>query len=95
MRNMQRNQWPEGIELTEGDREDFAGSRLITGRLTKKRYKLIKRSLRARNRAFDEDYSHGRCGHDYDCCGCVFAEKYSMRVVGNKIVIIHFQSRNY
>lgn len=70
------------------DREVF--TREFSGRLTRARYKLIDRFCRAASRRFKY-----RCGHDYDCCGCVFAVSMSFQYKQNLVVIHLTYHRNY
>lgn len=43
---------------------------------------------------FDLFEIHG-CGHDYDCCGCVFGGAYSIYPNGNRWVVNCTYARNY
>lgn len=70
------------------DREVF--TREFSGRLTRERYKRIDRFCRAASRPLKY-----RCGHDYDCCGCVFAMSMSFTYKQNLVVIRVIYYRNY
>lgn len=78
-------------------------TRVITGRLTKQRYKLLQRYCRKKTERAPYGYSPNgyryHCGHEYDCCGCLMAEYMTMKIEphwkGNKITFYFTQSFNY
>lgn len=57
----------KNFQIFGGDIDHTIYDRVITGRLTRKRYKTIMRYARMRSRSL------GHCGHEWDCCGCVSA----------------------
>lgn len=86
--------------------DDFAvqkSQRVIVGQLTKKRYLRIKRYAKAHTNTAPYGRSESghayRCGHDYDCCGCLCSERmyvdYKPHWKGHKVTLTFVQSFNY
>lgn len=102
-----RNKWKRwGIPVyAEGEEEpsypdERVCERILTGRLTKARYKIIERYARKHRRSQSDIYGEGfRCGHEHDCCGCLVGEwmstKYTRHWKGTKVVLRFSQSFNY
>jgi hypothetical protein len=61
---------------------------IIDGRMTKLRYKIINRY--ARKNSWRE-----HCGHEWDCCGCMFARGMELEYKNNKWVLEMSESFNY
>ncbi len=76
------------FNLVDGTDETSVYERKFSGRLTRKRYKLLD-SL-TRKRSYREN-----CGHEWDCCGCVFAVCYSFVYRNNQVIVRMVQFRNY
>lgn len=64
--------------------------RTFSGRMTKKRYQLIRRICRFYSRSFR--YS---CGHDWDCCGCLCGHSMTFTYKHNQVKIRISYSYNY
>jgi hypothetical protein len=62
--------------------------RRFSGRLTKARYKAVSRFCRMNT-------WRRHCSHEWDCCGCLFAQRMSFTYRHNQISIFIHQSRNY
>ena len=74
MRNSKK--WTE----IEGDFDHRVRERILHGRMTHKRYKIIERYCRKNS------YYTPACGHEWDCCGCVTSviyKAYYTRVASN------------
>jgi len=75
--------------------------RVIEGRLTKKRYEIVKKFIRGKNNSFKYPYGTSpngysySCGCSHDCCGCLCSEGIKAEFTKDKIVITHSQSFNY
>jgi hypothetical protein len=81
--------------------------RVITGRLTPKRYKCLTKYVRAFNRkvAFPYGISPNgyaySCGCEHDCCGCLCSERMEIEFKKEfnsenfKVILTHSQSFNY
>lgn len=86
---------------------DFEKSqRIISGRLTPKRYKLISHAVRKWNNEHSAPYGRSKdgyaynCGCEHDCCGCMTGEniKLDFATIGvNRVQIklIHSVGFNY
>jgi hypothetical protein len=64
--------------------------RIFSGRMTKRRYKIIE--------SFCRRYTYRpyyNCGHEYDCCGCFCGQNMSFTYKQNQVVIRFTQSFNY
>jgi hypothetical protein len=64
--------------------------RTFSGRLTKKRYKAISRWCRIASMR-----PYYRCGHDYDCCGCMCGQYAEFDYNRNQVTVTLVQSFNY
>jgi hypothetical protein len=67
---------------------DYSTSqRIISGRLTPKRYKLISKSVRLWNNEHSAPYGRSksgyayRCGCENDCCGCMTGESLKLNLI--------------
>jgi hypothetical protein len=77
--------------------------REFTGRITKKRYKIIMAYARKLTDTAPYGYSPNgyrySCGHEYDCCGCLVSEhghaQFAKHWKGNKVKVFYTQYRNY
>ena len=74
--------------LTDGDIDYRTYEYPIEGRMTRLRYKILSRYTR--KKSWRED-----CGHEWDCCGCMFAERMSLSYVSGNWKLILGQSFNY
>lgn len=72
----------EKFKKIDSDMDSAIYERIIKGRLTKKRYKIIAREVRKMDIG-----SLPNCGHEYDCCGCLcyqwanFTHKYNLTII--------------
>jgi hypothetical protein len=82
------SKWVEIVNENEPSFETLSLVRKFSGRMTKARYKILSRYCR-------KMIYRQRCGHDYDCCGCVFAEYYEFDYKQNQVIIYHSIHRNY
>jgi hypothetical protein len=62
----------------------------FSGRMTKERYKKLDSFCRLNSRPF-----RYRCGHDWDCCGCIFAVSMSFEYRHNQVTVHLTHHRNY
>jgi hypothetical protein len=62
--------------------------RVFTGRITKRRYKLI--DSYCRNKSYST-----HCSHEWDCCGCLHNQSVSFSYSFNQVKIKITQSFNY
>lgn len=62
--------------------------KVLDGRITKNRYKLLDRWVRSQNKKY-------HCGHDWDCCGCLHSTSATLLVTPNKAEILVTYSYNY
>jgi hypothetical protein len=74
--------------LIDGDMDWRRYEHPIEGRMTKLRYKILSRY--ARKKSWRES-----CGHEWDCCGCMFSEGMSLSYIDGKWKLILGQSFNY
>ena len=74
--------------LIDGDFDYRRYEKAIDGRMTKLRYKIISRY--ARKKSWRE-----HCGHEWDCCGCMFAESYNLSYTNGIWKLTVGQSFNY
>lgn len=64
----------------EYDFDRQTAQRIISGRLTRKRYELISKAVRKWNNEHSAPYGRSQngyaynCGCEYDCCGCMTGE---------------------
>lgn len=72
----------------DGDMDYRVYEHRIEGRMTKSRYKILSRYVRVKS------WREG-CGHEWDCCGCMFAENLKLNYVGGVWKLILTQSFNY
>jgi len=87
------------LELGDLDKTKFV--RVIEGRITRKRYKLIKRFVRKYN--IDNRYPYGvsekgyayRCGCEHDCCGHLVRTEMFATFGNNKTTIELISNYNY
>lgn len=77
------------FKQTQDSEMDYRISeRIISGRLTKCRYKLIDRFCR-------KNSFRTHCGHEWDCCGCLCDQTMSFEYKHNAVIIKVKQSFNY
>lgn len=62
--------------------------REFSGRITARRWKIISSFCR-------KHCWRVRCGHEYDCCGCLFAQDVNFTYKQNQVVITITQHFNY
>jgi hypothetical protein len=74
--------------LIDGDMDYRVYEHVIDGRMTKSRYKIINRY--ARKSSWRE-----HCGHEWDCCGCMFARRMELKYKNNKWILGMVESFNY
>lgn len=78
----------KNFKLVNGDESVSNFERVLNGKVTKSRYKLLASYVRRKSFSFN-------CGCDWDCCGCVFQENYGINISNNQIRITMSQHRNY
>lgn len=87
--------------LTESDFDIAVETRTIIGRLTRARKKLILNYVLNFNELHSAPYGVSpngypyRCGHDYDCCGCLSSDSMRVLFYKHRAVITHSQHYNY
>lgn len=72
----------------DGDIDYVASERKFSGRMTKGRWKIISRWARANTRSY-------RCGHEWDCCGCVSSTYADAFYTKNQVTIYLVSRFNY
>lgn len=95
--------WIPDYESSADDGSYQQENRILIGRLTRRRYNLLRRI--ARNFIDRAPYGRSpagypyRCGHDHDCCGCIIGTFGGLTIQhylgGWKVTISKGQSRNY
>jgi hypothetical protein len=76
------------LEVEESDSSTDAFIRVITGRMTKNRYKSISRMCR------NNSYSR-HCGCEHDCCGCLCDQHMSFTYKNGVTTLILSRGYNY
>ena len=65
------------FQITDSDFDGYESQRIISGKITKKRRKLIEHIVRSFNKRWEAPYGYSqngyayRCGCIHDCCGCL------------------------
>jgi len=77
------------FKIIEADIDYKMSERILTGRLTKLRYKVLDRYCRQRT------FRAGNCGHDYDCCGCLSSQSLTFEHKHNRTVLTLSITFNY
>lgn len=83
----------EGRKFKDDEDSDYDRNHYIrqfSGRMTKRRYKILSHFCRYYSRPF-----RYRCGHDWDCCGCVFAISMYFEYKQNQVTVHLVHHRNY
>jgi hypothetical protein len=76
------------FKLVESDYDFKAYQRVFSGRITKRRYKIIDSICRKKS------YNQ-HCGCEHDCCGCMFAQSIRFEYKHNRVVMTLTESYNY
>lgn len=76
------------FELIDGDMDYSVYEHVIDGRMTKLRYKIISRYVR-------KNSWRGHCGHEWDCCGCMYAQSMDLEYKDNKWTLYKVNNYNY
>lgn len=79
----------KNFQICGGDIDHTIYDRIITGRLTRRRYEIIMRYARIKSRRL------GNCGHEWDCCGCLHATYMDVKFIGSMIYLQYTQHFNY
>ena len=77
-----------GFVTISKDMDYITYQKTLEGNITKKRYKLLDRWVRSQNKNY-------RCGHDWDCCGCLSSVRADLVIAKNKAEISVSYSYNY
>jgi hypothetical protein len=78
------------FEIVYGQRpERRVMVREFSGRMTKKRWKRLQRWARINTK------DHGHCGHEHDCCGCMYKVEASVSYKFNQVTITLIGHYNY
>lgn len=85
-----KNFKPHYEEDRDGEPSEDTSVRRFTGRMTKGRWKAIRRWCRTHSWRRE-----GHCHHDYDCCGCLFATHVWFTYKHNQVSVFITQHRNY
>jgi len=75
-------------QLIEDTIDSQKWERTFSGRLTKARYKLIKRYCSKHTKNY-------QCGHVHDCCGCMYSQHMTFTYKQNQVSIIVTRYYNY
>lgn len=86
MINRKRRKW-ELVEMDDGG-SYVTVVRRFSGRMTELRWKIIDRYCR-------KNSWHQSCGHEWDCCGCCFAERFEFEYKHNQVSVFKTSSFNY
>jgi len=76
------------FNIIDADMDYRTYEHTIDGRMTKLRYKIINRY--ARKNSWRE-----HCGHEWDCCGCMFARNVELEYQNNKWTLRMSENFNY
>jgi hypothetical protein len=88
-------------QLLRDDIDSVVYTRFLSGRITKKRFEIIKRFVKTYNHAMSAPYGVSpngyayRCGHDWDCCGCLTSTSITMSAAKNEILLVLQSNYNY
>jgi hypothetical protein len=74
--------------LIDGDMDYSVYEHVISGRMTKLRYQIINRYARKKR-------WHESCGHEWDCCGCMYAQGMKLEYKDNKWILYKSEHFNY
>lgn len=74
--------------LLEGDMDYRTYERVITGRITKSRWKIISKLARRLSNSF-------HCGCPHDCCGCLSSQYIDVNYQNGETRLTLTQSFNY
>ena len=74
--------------LIDGDMDYSVYEHVISGRMTKLRYQIINRYAR-------KNSWRKHCGHEWDCCGCMYARSMELEYKDNKWILGMSESFNY
>jgi len=77
----------KNFKLIDGDISSSLYEKTLIGKVTKNRYKILSSYLRRKS-------YRQHCGHEWDCCGCVFAVSFSLQATNNQFTIQMVESRN-
>ena len=91
------------FQMTEGEFDSYESQRTISGKMTKKRRKLIEHIVRSFNKENDAPYGYSRNGYAYrcgclhDCCGCLVSKGMSLEFknLGNHQIAVLTISASY
>lgn len=78
----------KNFKFIDGDESSSLFEKTLIGRVTKKRYRMLSSYVRRKSYT-----TH--CGHEWDCCGCLFAVSYVLKANNNQVTIQMIESRNY
>lgn len=76
------------FKVIEDDMDTVVSRRIFSGKLTKERYKMLDRFAR-------KIHHVERCGHDFDCCGCLCGQWLEIDYKANQVTLTLTQSFNY
>jgi hypothetical protein len=91
------NSW----HLLRDDLDSLVLTRFLSGRITKKRFEIIKRYVKTYNHAMSAPYGISpngyayTCGCEYDCCGCLISTSVTMSAAKNEILLVLQSNFNY
>lgn len=77
------------VRSADSEMDYMIYQREFSGRLTPARYKQLDRYCRRNS------FRPGRCGHQWDCCGCLVSQFMSFTYNHNQVVVTLVRIFNY
>jgi len=88
-------------QLLRDDLDSVVFTRFLSGRITKKRYEIIKSYCKRYNRINSAPYGVSPngyaycCGCEFDCCGCIISTSITMSAAKDEILLVLQSNYNY
>jgi hypothetical protein len=93
------------FKLVDGEFDSCESQRVISGKITKRRRKMIEHIVRSFNKKWEAPYGYShngyayRCGCIHDCCGCLVSKGMWVefkKIGNNHIAVLNiYESFNY
>ena len=89
--------WIQG----DSDIDELTLTREISGRITKRRRKVIESTVRKYNRQSRHPYGTSpngygyTCGCSHDCCGCLVGKSMGVTFEDSRAILVHRSRYNY
>ena len=91
----------KNFKIVNNEIEFTLAERIFEGRLTVKRYHIIKNYVKRFNHISKNPYGVSKfgysynCGCEHDCCGCLHKQYIEMLYQNNKLILQLFAHYNY